>query len=208
MPQKQVSGCEHTDSGSDTSALGLRSALLPRGRPRCARPPVWGSLGKPAPESPFPGLLGSDTLWQHAPGGSRPPDSGAEPGASSVPGSAIPATQHRPKALEGTPSRGGPEQAQSPAWFLPSPPRRRRLGQQPLSKAGLMGGESPGQSESKTPNPEHSVGRAQETDTWSRLGPGSQNCQEGGQRTGEGCRPRWGEGVVEDSQGAPHPGVV
>ena len=55
---------------------------------------------------------------------------------------------------------------------------------------------------------EHSVGRAQETDTWSRLGPGSQNCQEGGQRTGEGCRPRWGEGVVEDSQGAPHPEVV
>lgn len=61
--------------------------------------------------------------------------------------------------------RGGPEQAQSPAWFLPSPPRRTRLGRQPLSKARLMGGESPGQSESKgTLNPKHSVGRAQDGD--------------------------------------------
>ena len=46
------------------------------------------------------------------------------------------------------------------------------------------------------------------TDTQSGLGPRSRSCQEEGQRTGEGCRPCWGEGVAEDSQGAPCPGVL
>lgn len=128
MPPEQVSGYEHTDSGSDTSALGLRSALLPRGRSRCARPPVWGSLGKPTPESPFPGPLGSDTLWQHAPGGSWPPDSGAKPRASCVPGSTNPATQHRPKALEEMVQERGPRAGTKPGLVLPLTSQENKAG--------------------------------------------------------------------------------
>lgn len=142
-------------------------------------------------ESAFPGPLASDTLGQHTLEGSRPPDlaPNPEPPACPAPPSQPHSRVRRPWKEQ--PSEGPQRRHRARSGSSPRLVGEQGQGRRPSSKAGLMGGESPGRVRVRGPRGGPRIpstawgGPSTGTDTRSGLGPGSWSSQEaGGQAKG------------------------